>query len=213
MEDLLELYEAPLDKAEPVVCLDERPIVLHDEKRQSRPMRSGKPLRVDYEYVRCGTANAFCIVEPKAGRHMVLATKCRKGRDFAQALSRVNRRYRNARKIHLVLDNLSTHSKKSVVDRFGAERGEQLWSRFKFHFTPKHASWLNQAEIQIGMLSRECLQRRISNMSMLVRETKAWAKSADRDRRVFRWGFTRKKARKIFRYQPRKRSRNSLSEH
>ena len=140
MEDVLRVYARPVKASEPVVCLDERPVVLHDDSRPGVAMKPGRVGRKDYEYVRRGTANVFCIVEPLTGRRLTRATRNRTGAAFARTLKRVADRYANARKIHLVMDNLSTHSKTSLVKTFGDAEGVALWKRFRVHFTPKHGS-------------------------------------------------------------------------
>ena len=156
MEDLLELYEKPLDPKEPVVCLDEKPVQLLKECRE--PIRADKPGTItkrDSEYIRNGTANVFCVVEPKAGRHMTAATKNRKSPQLAKTLGKLSRAYPDARTIHLVMDNLSSHvSDKALVDFYGEERGKEIWKKFTVHYTPKHGSWLNQAEIECGLFGR-----------------------------------------------------------
>jgi hypothetical protein len=143
MDDVLDTLAQPPDAAEPVVALDERPVVLRDSARQGRPGAPGRLARMDYEYVRRGTANIFCIVEPKVGRHMTFATPNRKAVQFARALRKIAHRYPSARTIHLVLDNLSTHSQNSLCTAFGDQAGRALWNRFTVHYTPKHGSWLN----------------------------------------------------------------------
>lgn len=201
MEDVLQLYARPHRRSEPVICLDERPVQLLDPARPAVPMRPGQTRREDYEYVREGTANIFCIVEPLTGRRLTYASKNRKGKAFARALWRIARRYRGARKIHLVLDNLSTHAKKSVVKAFGVVAGTRLWNRFKIHHTPKHASWLNPAEMEASLVSRECLgSRRIGHLHTLKSQVAAWRQRADSDRRPIRWKFTVNDARRVFRY-------------
>ncbi|MCC6811528.1 MAG: IS630 family transposase [Deltaproteobacteria bacterium] len=202
MEALLGLYEQPLDRHRPVVCLDERPVQLLQDSRPSKPLRPGRGVMKDYEYVRCGTANVFCAVEPKAGKHIIKATANRKAAAFAEMMRDVARKYPRARKIRLVLDNLSTHTAKSLVARFGERRGAALWRRFKIYYTPKHGSWLNQAEIEISLLSRQCLGRdRISSLDSLGRRCAAWQARANADQVRISWGFTRTKARKKFRYE------------
>lgn len=201
MEDLLRLYARPFHLREPVVCLDERPIQLLDLARPGIPMKPGRNRRTDYEYVRAGTANIFCIVEPLTGRRLTYASKNRKGRAFTRALQRIARRYSKARTIHLVMDNLSTHAKKAVVDTIGPRAGERLWKRFEVHYTPKHGSWLNAAEMEASIVSRECLgTRRIGHLHLLKAQVSAWRRRADRERRPIKWKFTVKKARKLFRY-------------
>lgn len=202
MEDVLNLYERPKNKREPVVCLDERPVVLHDSKRNAIPVRPGREARKDYEYKRCGTANVFCIVAPKLGHHLTHATKDRKRPAFALALQHIAKAFRGTKTIHLVVDNLNTHNERSLIEAFGEPRGKRLWKRFTVHYTPKHASWLNQAEIGISMWSRECLgSRRIPTLELLQRETIIWNARAHAERRCIDWKFTAKKARERFRYK------------
>ena len=202
MEDVLELYARPYNPREPVVCLDERPVQLLDDARPEIPARPGRIARQDYEYVRCGTANVFCGVEPLAGRHYARATSDRSGPQFAEALRDIARRYPHAETIHLVVDNLSTHCLKSAVRRFGPRRGRALWERFTVHFTPKHGSWLNQAEIEISVYSRQCLRgQRTRDYWTLASKTNAWMLRADAERWRIRWGFTVKKAREKFGYR------------
>ena len=160
MEDVLETYERPYNQAHPVVCLDEKPVTLHADVRPPRPAGSGREARYDSEYERRGTANVFCAVEPKAGRHFTFVTPDRSGVEFAKALFEVAMAYPEAETIHLVMDNLSTHSHKSLADLCGDEFGREIWSCFTPHYTPVHGSWLNQAEIEIGLFSRQCLGKR-----------------------------------------------------
>ena len=160
MEDVLKTYEKPLSEREPVVCVDEKPVVLHEDTRPSIPMGPGQVARRDYEYERCGTANVFCGIEPKAGVHFTKVTPTRSSPEFADFLLSIAEHYPAAHTIHLVMDNLSTHTRKALVDRFGEEDGGWLWERFTVHYTPKHGSWLNQAEIEIGLFSRQCLGKR-----------------------------------------------------
>jgi transposase len=165
MEDVLTLYEKPLSEQEPVVCIDEKPVVLHADLRPPRPMYPGRTLRRDSEYERRGTANPFCGVEPKAGRHYPRVTPDRSSPEFADYLLEIAEHYPAANTIHLVMDNLSSHTRKAVVERYGEKAGGWLWDRFTVHYTPKHGSWLNQAEIEISLFSRQCLgQRRIPSL-------------------------------------------------
>jgi hypothetical protein len=156
MEDVLNVLARPYDIREPVVTLDERPVVLRGASRPGRIMAPGQIAREDYEYVRKGTANVYCIVEPKAGRHLTHATHHRKGPRFVDALQRIARRYRNATTIHLLMDNLNLHGPSPLIGALGAEQGAALWARFTPHYTPKHGSWLNPAEIEASLWSREC---------------------------------------------------------
>lgn len=202
MEEVLEVLSRPADERAPVVALDERPVQLLDSARPGRPMTPGKLARRDYEYLRCGTGNVFCIVEPKAGRHQTHATVNRKGPQFAAALKRIAERYPAATTIHLVMDNLNTHCEKPLAGAFGPEQGHKLWSRFTAHYTPKHGSWLNPAELEASLWSRECLGRdRVSTFAELSRRTRAWNACANRGRRSIRWRFTTADARRVFAYK------------
>ncbi len=201
MEDVLKVYEKPLTERAPVVCLDEKPVVLHEDTRPPVRMRPGQVARRDYEYKRCGTANVFCAVEPKAGRHFTKPTPTRKSPEFADFLLEIAASYPKADTIHLVLDNLSTHSRKAVIDRFGEKAGDWLWKRFTVHHTPKHGSWLNQAEIEIGIFSRQCLgKRRIATIDDLTTQTRAWNQRINQNQTTIKWKFTRKKARRKLKY-------------
>ena len=157
MEDVLSLYEKPLSGKEPVVCVDEKPVVLHADVRPPRPMRPGRIARRDSEYKRQGTANVFCGVQPQAGKHFTKATPNRSSPEFADYLVEIVASYPEADTIHLVMDNLSSHTRTALVERFGENIGGLLWDRFTVHYTPKHGSWLNQAEIEISLFSRQCL--------------------------------------------------------
>ena len=198
MNDVLEVYERPYNPQEPVVCLDEKPVVLHRDVRPAAAAEPAQPAKRDYEYERCGTANVFCAVEPLAGRHFAWPTPNRSGKQFARTLQRLATAYPNARTIHLVLDNLSTHSRRSLLRQFGA-LGGYLWSRFTIHFTPKHASWLNQAEIEISIFVRQCLgSRRIPSLQVLRAECAAWNRSVNRQRLQIKWTFSRLDAANVF---------------
>lgn len=202
MEDVLALYEKPYNPMEPVVCLDEKPVSLHAEVRPRRLARPGAIAKRDSEYKRCGTANVFCAVEPKAGRHFTYPTPRRSGAEFAQVIEKLARQYPGARTIHLVVDNLNIHCRKPLVERFGEQCAARLWERFTLHYTPKHGSWLNQAEIEIGLFSRQCLgSRRIQNLPTLRAEARAWNRRINRDRVQINWRFTRLDARSVFHYQ------------
>jgi len=191
MEDVLGVYEKPYHPAEPVVCLDEKPVPLHADVRAPIPAKPGT------------------VVEPKAGRHFTTATPDRSAFQFAQVVYRLALQYPEAETVHLVMDNLNTHRRKSLTDLYGAEIGGEIWDRFTIHYTPKHGSWLDQAEIELSLFSRQCLgRRRISDLSTLQRETKAWNRQANRERTTINWRFTRRQARKTFHYPkpPRRRA-------
>ena len=202
MEDVLEVYEKPHNPREPVVCLDEKPVTLHAEVRPPSSAVPGREARRDSEYERCGTANLFCAVEPKAGRHFTYATPDRSAARFAQVVIDLAIKYPDADTIHLVMDNLNIHRRKSLTDLIGEEFGAEVWNRFTVHHTPKHGSWLNQAEIEIGLLSRQCLgTRRIPNLKELRKEVSAWNRDVNRRRTRINWKFDRRTARKKFGYK------------
>lgn len=202
MEDILATYEKPLSSAEPVVCVDEKPVTLHNHVREPIPMKPGSVAKVDNEYKRCGTANVFCGVEPQAGVHFTKVTPNRSSPEFAEFLKSVADHYPQAETIHLVMDNLSSHTRKALMDHFGESHGSSLWDRFTVHYTPTHGSWLNQAEIEISLLSRQCLgKRRIGHRKSLGKEVRAWNRRMNRKRTKIKWTFTRKKARLKFRYK------------
>jgi hypothetical protein len=164
-------------------------------------VRPGRVARRDYEYKRCGTANVFCGVEPKTGRHFTKVTPTRSSAEFADYLLKIAVRYPAADTIHLVMDNLSTHTRKALVERFGEKAGGWLWDRFTVHHTPKHGSWLNRAEMEVGMFSRQCLgKRRIGNIAALGKQARAWNRRVNMDKTTIQWKFTRRQARKTLHY-------------
>ncbi len=202
MEDVLELYEKPYDPEQPVVCLDEKPITLHADVRPASAAVPGREARRDNEYERCGTANVFCAVEPKAGRHFTFPTPDRSGFEFARVAVTLALEYSEAKTIHLVVDNLNIHRRKALIDVFGAEVGTEVWGRFTVHYTPTHGSWLNQAEIEIGIFARQCLgTRRIPDLKILRREARAWNRRMNREHVKINWKFDRKAARRKFGYK------------
>ena len=199
MEDVLKVYERPYDPREPVVCIDEKPTQL---LRSSRPDIFGKIPKQDYEYERNGVVNAFCGIEPKAGMHFVLIRERKTMKDFAVFVRDIITTYPEARKIHLVMDNLSTHKEKALIETFGEKRGRKLWKKIVPHYTPKHASWLNQAEIEISMFSRGCLgKQRVGNIGALILKAAAWKKRMNRKKVKIDWAFSRRKARVKFKYK------------
>lgn len=202
MEDVLATYEKDYDNKEPVVCLDERPLVLRADVRGAITAKPGAIARRDSEYKRNGTANVFCAVEPKAGRHLTKVTKTRKGWQFARMIQEIVQAYPRVRTIHLVMDNLNTHKETSLINYFGERRGKNLWARITPHYTPRHGSWLNQAEIEISMFSRQCLGKdRIADLGAMKRRAHAWNKRMNRAKVKINWTFTRQKAREKFEYE------------
>lgn len=198
MEDVIDLYEKPFDKKEPVICFDEKSKQLLEDSRTGKVAKPGNIAIRDYEYVRKGTSNIFVAIEPKGGKRFTEVTKRRTKVDYADFLKRLIAKYAHAEVIHLVQDNLNTHSEKSLIVAFGEEETRKIMKRLKFHFTPKHASWLNMAEIEIGILSRQCLKRRIANQKELTEEVSAWENRSNKTKRTITWKFTTEKARQTF---------------
>lgn len=195
MYALLDLYARPLPKDEPLVCVDEKSKQLLKHSRAPLPIRPGTPVREDYEYVRAGTRNLFVAVEPRAGRRTVLVTLRRTKQDFVAFIRHLlDKVYPKARRIHLVLDNLNTHFRCVFEEILGMRQAAQLLRRVQFHYTPKHASWLNMAEIEIAALSRQCLDRRLPDEATMIREVEAWQKHRNDQRRTIDWTFTRQDA-------------------
>lgn len=196
MYALLKLYAKPYNSLYPVVCMDEKSKQLLAHSRPAISTKQGSARKEDYEYKRKGTRNMFLTVEPKAGYRTVRVTSRRTREDFAREMKRVIRlpRYKNARNIHIVLDNLNTHFKKSFVETFGKQKAQKILSRITFHHTPKHASWLNMAEIELSALERQCLKKRLADESMLIRETAAWQKRRNHVKTKICWIFTRQDA-------------------
>jgi hypothetical protein len=198
MEDVLELYERPYDPAEPVVCLDEKPMQLLDDTRPSTPVAPGHIAKQDYEYRRCGTCCVFVAVEPRGKKRHAWVHQQRTKVDFARCVRRLLACYPRARRLHLVVDNLNTHKPESLIETFGIKLARKLLRRLLFHYTPKHASWLNMAEIEISVLDKQCLGRRISCIETASREVTAWKHSRNRLGIGIDWTFNRRDARRVF---------------
>ena len=195
MYDLLDLYGRPFRRREPVVCLDEKSKQLLKDSRVPLPIRPGMPVRQDYEYVRSGTCNVFVAVEPKGGRRTVLVTDRRTKPDFVAFVQHLLEQvYAKAYRVHLVMDNLNTHFFKSFEEVLGVKAAKKLLRRVVFHYTPKHASWFNMAEIEIGVLDRQCLNRRLPDRDAIVTEVDAWQQRRNDDQRRIEWSFTRQDA-------------------
>lgn len=202
MEDILNLYERPYNGKEPVICLDEKPVSLFGDKREMIPFSEGKANRVDYQYSRNGSVNVYCAVEPLKGVYYNEVTETKKKPDFAAFLKTIYENYKYSNKIHLVMDNYCTHFKNSLVEHFGKKTGEKIWSKFEIHYTPTHASWLNQAEIAIGMYSRQCLGKtRIDNIKELKKKTCSWNRVVNEKSIEIRWQFTAIDAKEKFKYK------------
>jgi DDE superfamily endonuclease len=190
MEDVLELYAEPYDPARPVVCFDEASKELRGQVAEPIPAEPGRPAREDYEYTREGTANLFIAVEPLAGRRRVTVTARRTAVDFAGQMRRLcDEWYPEAVTIRVVLDNLNTHSPASLFTAFPPDEAWRLLRRLEFRHTPKHASWLNMAEMELSILARQCLDRRIDSREALAHEVEAWEVERNRLRVAIAWCF------------------------
>jgi hypothetical protein len=204
MEDVLEVYHRPSDEKRPLVALDEASKQLVGEVVQPLPPEPGQPERFDYEYVRNGTANLFMISEPLLGWRHVAVTGRRTARDYAEVLRWLAEEvHPEAETIVLVQDNLNTHTLASLYEAFPPEQARRLAERFEMHYTPKHGSWLNVAEIELSVLSRQCLDRRIDSAEELGREVAAWQEERNERAVEIRWRFTTADARiKLHRLYP-----------
>lgn len=198
MEGTLRQYEKPLDPREPVVCLDEQPYQMVEDARPSEPASPGKIAKQDYEYRRGGTCSVFVAVEPKAGKRFTQARRHRKRADFARFVRDLLRRYPDAERVHLVLDNLNTHNDKSLIQTFGEAAARPLLDRIEWHYTPKHASWLNLAEIEISAIGRQCLSRRLATLQDVQRELSQCSRDRNRKKIRINWTFNRKDAKRVF---------------
>ena len=203
MEMLLDVYKRPYNPRYPVICMDESPRQLIAETRIPIPASPGKLSRYDYEYRRCGTCNIFLACEPLAGKRMVKITERRTKKDWAYFLENIAEENRDAVKITLVMDNLNTHNPGSLYETFTPEKAKAIWNRFDFVYTPKHGSWLNIAEIELNVLTSQCLKRRIDNIEIIRKEVQAWEKHRNNKNAKVNWQFTTKDARiKLSRLYP-----------
>ncbi len=195
MYKLLALYGRSYNKQYPVVCLDEKSKQLIEDVRKSIPLKPGSPIRYDGEYRRRGTRNIFVAVEPLAGKRRVKVTLQRKKSDFACFIKElIEQNYPRAKKIRLVLDNLNTHFAASFYETFSRKKADRILRKIEFSYTPTHGSWLNMAEIEINMMDRECLARRIGDADVLEREIASWSKQRNKVNKKINWSFTRKEA-------------------
>jgi hypothetical protein len=196
MEALLDLYTEPYDPRRPTVCFDELPYQLVAETRRPRPARPGQPARSDYEYRRGGTANVFLCCQPQAGWRHVTVTERRTKQDFAQQMRElVDVYYPTATVIRVVLDNLNTHTGGALYEAFAPAEARRLLRKLEFHYTPKHGSWLDQAEIELSVLSRQCLARRIGERETLAAQAAAWERERNEVCSLIHWRFTTADAR------------------
>lgn len=175
MEDILDVYELPYDEKRPVVCMDEKPYQLLGDAREPLPMRPGSDKKTDFEYIRNGTCSIFVFVEPLGGRRHVSVRERRTATDWAEEIKRlVDEMYPDAEKIILVMDNLNTHKAASLYKRYPASEARRIIKKLEIHFTPKHGSWLNIAEIELNIMTRQCLSRRIDKIDALRKELGPW---------------------------------------
>jgi transposase len=196
MEDILAVYHRPHDPKRPLICLDEKSKELHGEVSAPLPAKRGKPARQDYEYVRNDTANLFLWFAPLEGRRQVKVTERRTKRDWAELVQElVDVHYPEAERIVLAVDNLNIHTLGALYERFAPAEARRLAAKLEIHHTPKHGSWLNMAEIELSILGRQCLNRRLPDRETLQREVAAWER--DRNARAARmeWRFTAEDAR------------------
>lgn len=199
----MDVYKRPFDSLHPVVCMDESPKQLIGETKCPISASPGRPARHDYEYSRRGVCNIFLACEPLAGKRMVSVTKRKTKPDWATFLEEIAGQYESAEKITLVMDNLNTHEPGSFYEAFPPEKAKRLWDRFEFVYTPKHGSWLNMAEIELNVLTGQCLDRRIDDIEVVRKEVRAWQKSRNNKNAKVKWRFTTKDARiKLLRLYP-----------
>jgi hypothetical protein len=195
MEQVLDVYKRPYDARRPVVCMDESPRQLIRETRVPLRAGRGRAERYDYEYERCGVCNVFMAVEPLAGKRITRITQCKTKTDWALFLEEIAGLYRRAQKITLVMDNLNTHGPGALYETFAPAVAKALWDRFEFVYTPKHGSWLNMAEIELNVLVRQCLARRIDNLHEMQAEVNAWQEQRNNAHSRIDWHFTTTDAR------------------
>jgi hypothetical protein len=196
MEDVLDVYTQPYDPERPQVCLDEASKQLLADVRTPLPARPGRVAKTDHEYARHGTAALFMVCEPLAGRRYVRVRSRRTAVDWAHVIKElVDERYPKAEKIVLVMDNLNTHSVASLYEAFPPTEARRLAKKLEIHYTPKHGSWLNMAELELSVLARQCLDDRMADQPTLARATAAWETRRNRHQRAINWRFTTKDAR------------------
>lgn len=199
MFDVLRVYERDYDPQKPVVCMDEKSKQLLGDTRIALTGKQGKPTRSDYEYKRNGTCNLFVAIEPKGAKRTVRVTRRRTGKDYTSFVKFLaDHIYRKAKKIVLVEDNLNTHNKQTLIETLGEKEGSRIAKKIEWHYTPKHASWLDQAEIEIHSLEQQCLNRRIPDFHTMQSEVAACVKKRNQDKCGINWQFTREKAKEKF---------------
>lgn len=196
MEDVLDVYERPYNPKEPVVCMDEKPLQLLGEVREPLPMKPGETAIIDSEYIRNGTCSIFAFIEPLAGKHHVSVREHRTATDWAEEIKYLcDVMYPDADKIILVMDNLNTHKVASLYKKYRPEEAFLLRKRLEIHYTPKHGSWLDIAEIELNVMTKQCLSRRIESIDKLKSELSAWESERNAKQAKVKWQFTNDKAR------------------
>jgi hypothetical protein len=195
MELVLDAYKRPYDPLRPLICMDESPRQLIRNTRLPLTTAPGKVEREDYEYERCGVCNIFLAVEPLAGKRLVCVTERKTKIDWATFLEGIAANYEHAERITLVMDNLNTHTPGSLYEAFTPSKAKKLLERFEFIYTPKHGSWLNMAEIELNVLSRQCLSRRMESIELMSSEVKSWQARRDTMGAKINWQFTTDNAR------------------
>ena len=196
MEQVLDVYKRPYTKTFPVVCMDESVKQLIKETRITIPMKPGFEAREDYEYERCGVANIFLASEPLKGKRFVEITERKTKTDWAKFIKKIaDEWYKDSQKITLVMDNLPTHKAAALYEVYPAVEAKRIWDRFEFIYTPKHGSWLNMAEIELNVLMRQCLKRRINKMQIIKEEVEAWQIDRNNKEATINWQFTNQDAR------------------
>lgn len=195
MYKVLDLYSESYNENFPIVCMDEKSKQLLDDMRKPIPLKPGSVAKYDYEYKRNGTCNIFAAVEPKAGKHFIKVTNQRTRQDFAKFIKwLIEENYKKAKQVRIVLDNLNTHFEKSLYETFSKKKTKSLMKKIQFVYTPKHASWLNMAEIEINMMDKECLDRNIGSKIEIEKELAIWCNQNNIEKRKIYWKFTKKKA-------------------
>ena len=195
MEDILEVYQQPYDPRFPVICFDERPYQLLQGLAQELPMKPGRAAKADYQYRRQGTCCLLAAVEPQAGNRQVEVHRHRGKREYASFMRALAAKHPEAERIILIQDNLNTHGPGCFYEFYPADEARALAKRFELHFTPKKASWLNMAEIEFSVMSKQCLARRIASINEMRTQTRAWQKRRNKERAKISWRFSTDKAR------------------
>lgn len=195
MEDVLDVYERPYDPRIPMVCMDELPYEMHGDSRDPLPAMAGSDKKTDYEYVRHGTCSIFGMVEPLTGDCLTDVREHRTKKDCGEFIKKISDKYADADKIVLVWDNLNTHFMASLYEAFDPNTARQIARRFEVHYTPKHGSWLNMAEIILNVMTRECLKRRMDGIEKVRSELRAWENNRHANPKSINWQFRTSDAR------------------